>query len=325
MEFLHHDHLGSVSLITDEDGNVLENTWYSPFGEIIQGGKNSRFDYTGKEFDSVTQDYDFMARRYNPNWARFTQPDSLIENKYNPQALNKYSYVGNNPYKFIDPTGKKKKTSVTTKPVYRVVVDDSSGYTVYRREIVYYDVTYKTSSGGGGGSTVRITKNAYQALQSQAYQQSQTAYSRYLSLGRNMQQEYFVSYLESLQGRYYDPRSPLQRAAQNKWFQLGAIIAGGIAGNVPGAAGVAGVFGLGDLEEKKALGRDIELIDYGEVGSDMAVAGAGGKIIKGTAYSVTKAAGIGAAEHIIIDVASEVGADVIYESTKQYLVEGDGQ
>jgi hypothetical protein len=35
----------------------------------------------------------------------FTQPDSLIQNVYDPQSLNRYSFERNNPYKHTDPTG----------------------------------------------------------------------------------------------------------------------------------------------------------------------------------------------------------------------------
>ncbi len=105
-QFIHNDHLSSVTLITNASGNVVENSFHSPFGEIIEGGKASRFDYTGKEFNSVTQDYDYNARRYNPNWGKFLQPDNNIPATYDPQSLNRYSYGMNNPYKFIDPNGR---------------------------------------------------------------------------------------------------------------------------------------------------------------------------------------------------------------------------
>ncbi len=39
------------------------------------------------------------------SFARFVQPDQNIPNIYNPQALNRYSYVLNNPYKYVDPSG----------------------------------------------------------------------------------------------------------------------------------------------------------------------------------------------------------------------------
>jgi hypothetical protein len=45
------------------------------------------------------------ARWYDYETGRFTQPDSIIPNLYNPQSLNRYSYVLNNPVKYTDPTG----------------------------------------------------------------------------------------------------------------------------------------------------------------------------------------------------------------------------
>lgn len=46
------------------------------------------------------------GRYYDPKFKHFIQPDPTIPDIYNPQALNRYSYVYNNPYKYIDPTGK---------------------------------------------------------------------------------------------------------------------------------------------------------------------------------------------------------------------------
>src|SRR3989344_4020856 len=65
---VHNDHLGSVSLITDANGNIVENSFFSPFGEQIVPVTNSRFSFTGKEFDTTNNEYDFMSRRSKPEW-----------------------------------------------------------------------------------------------------------------------------------------------------------------------------------------------------------------------------------------------------------------
>ncbi len=102
--FIHGDHEGSTSTVTNEAGTVVENTTYSPFGEIVTGGTN-RFDYEGKEYDSVVGDYDFNFRKYKAEWGLFTQPDTLIQNVYDPQSLNRYMFELANPYKHTDPSG----------------------------------------------------------------------------------------------------------------------------------------------------------------------------------------------------------------------------
>jgi len=100
--FIHGNHEGSSSVVTNSTGQVVERTEYSPYGEVISGGAVSRFDYEGKEYDSVVSDYDFNARKYKSDWNIFTQPDPLLPNLYDPQQLNRYAYGRNNPYNYID-------------------------------------------------------------------------------------------------------------------------------------------------------------------------------------------------------------------------------
>lgn len=104
--FIAADHLGSSSVILNESGNVIENSSYDPFGNILSGGEETRYDYTGQEYDSIMGDYDYNARRYNPEQGQFSSPDKIISNAYNPQMLNAYAYALNNPFIYIDPDGK---------------------------------------------------------------------------------------------------------------------------------------------------------------------------------------------------------------------------
>nr|MBA4405242.1 hypothetical protein [Nanoarchaeum sp.] len=104
LKFFHPDHLGSTTLVTNSSGDKVENTDYYPFGAEITES-NERFTYTGKEKDEESDLQYYGARYYNSNVGLFTQPDLIIPDVYNPQSLNHYAYVLNNPYKYVDEGG----------------------------------------------------------------------------------------------------------------------------------------------------------------------------------------------------------------------------
>lgn len=103
--YYHGDHLGSNAVLTNQSGTVVEKTSYEPFGEVKSGGANSKFQYTGQEMDEETGLNYYDARYYNPHIQRFIQPDGFIQDVYDPQALNRYAYVRNNPLRYTDPSG----------------------------------------------------------------------------------------------------------------------------------------------------------------------------------------------------------------------------
>ncbi len=61
--------------------------------------------YTGQEVDGETGLYNYNARLYSPELGRFISADSIIPDPTDPQSLNRYSYVRNDPINAIDPTG----------------------------------------------------------------------------------------------------------------------------------------------------------------------------------------------------------------------------
>lgn len=103
--FMHKDNIGSTGAVTNESGDVLEQTVYSPLGDIVSGGEVSRFSYESKEFDSVVGDFDFHFRKYKSDWGIFAQPDDRISNVYDPQNLNRYMFERGNSYRFVDENG----------------------------------------------------------------------------------------------------------------------------------------------------------------------------------------------------------------------------
>jgi RHS repeat-associated protein len=60
--------------------------------------------FTGQRLDS-TGLYYYNARYYDPSIGRFISADPTVPDANNPQGFNRYSYVANNPLKYIDPTG----------------------------------------------------------------------------------------------------------------------------------------------------------------------------------------------------------------------------
>ena len=93
---------------------------YLPFGEEIAAGIGSRdgtwggaepkLKFTGKLRDDVAESgLDFFGARYfSSAQGRFTSPDPIHimpQKLLDPQQWNMYSYVRNNPLRWIDPTG----------------------------------------------------------------------------------------------------------------------------------------------------------------------------------------------------------------------------
>jgi RHS repeat-associated protein len=112
------DHLGSPRILTSSAGAVVSRHDYRSFGEELPAGTGGRTTAQGySAVDNIRQKFtsherdneiglDFMqARYYSSTQGRFTSPDSIEGNALNPQTMNLYAYVHNNPLKFIDPSG----------------------------------------------------------------------------------------------------------------------------------------------------------------------------------------------------------------------------
>ncbi|WP_074515421.1 RHS repeat-associated core domain-containing protein [Selenomonas sp. WCT3] len=104
------DEQGSTIFITDAEGNVKNRYTYDAFGNTVEKEEQipNRFQYTGQQFDPITQQYYLRARFYNPAIARFTQED-----EYHGDGLNLYAYCANNPVDYYDPSGYDKKCSLS--------------------------------------------------------------------------------------------------------------------------------------------------------------------------------------------------------------------
>ncbi len=107
LKFYHGDHLGSSNVITDQTGTKIELAEYAPYGTLArrEGTGNVGHKFTGQRLDADTGLYFYNARYYDPTLGRFISADSIVQAPASPQTLNRYTYAGNNPARFIDPSG----------------------------------------------------------------------------------------------------------------------------------------------------------------------------------------------------------------------------
>ena len=80
---------------------------YKAFGEdrYTSGTTPTTYRYTGQRAESGIGLYYYGARWYDAALARFIQPDAIVPNPGNPQTLSRFSYVQNNPLRYVDPSG----------------------------------------------------------------------------------------------------------------------------------------------------------------------------------------------------------------------------
>jgi RHS repeat-associated protein len=105
--FYHNDHLGGVNVITDMTGGRVQLTEYDPWGGVSrnEGDVDPTHRFTGKELDPETGLYYYGGRYYDPEISRFVSPDPFVQDPEDPQNLNRYSYVENDPINYTDPSG----------------------------------------------------------------------------------------------------------------------------------------------------------------------------------------------------------------------------
>ena len=111
------DYLGSILAITNSYGNLVEQRQFGAWGTVdyfSKGLQASEFThantllprgYTGHEHFFGVALIHMNGRMYDSNLGRFLSPDNYVQEPFNTQNFNRYSYTWNNPLLYVDPNG----------------------------------------------------------------------------------------------------------------------------------------------------------------------------------------------------------------------------
>ncbi len=114
--FYHYNAHGGVIALTDAQGNVVARYEYDTWGKLLsQSGEmatENPYRYAGYQYDQETGLYYLIARYYHPEHGVFLSLDPDPGDTDDILTQNGYTYVNNNPVKFVDPDGE-----------YKIIVD----------------------------------------------------------------------------------------------------------------------------------------------------------------------------------------------------------
>jgi len=113
--YLHRDYLGSILMITDSVGTVMEQRQFDAWGNIVKltDGSSTPLDkfvildrgYTGHEHLFGVALINMNGRLYDARLHRFLSPDNFVQDPFGTQSFNRYGYALNNPLVYVDQNG----------------------------------------------------------------------------------------------------------------------------------------------------------------------------------------------------------------------------
>ncbi|OGZ45223.1 MAG: hypothetical protein A2756_01205 [Candidatus Ryanbacteria bacterium RIFCSPHIGHO2_01_FULL_48_27] len=183
--YIHSDHLGGTSAVTNDHRDLIQVADYYPYGSLRFNSQyaefNERRKFTGYELDQSTGLNYAGARYQSGTEGRFTSQDPVFwevgqtaDGKavlLNPQAQNSYSYAEGNPIVKSDPTGRSAAGAPVSPwviPFYALIspvqgsydpVYESEEYAAQSRFPSPTDLVLGFSTPGGGKGASWIAKN----------------------------------------------------------------------------------------------------------------------------------------------------------------------
>jgi RHS repeat-associated protein len=117
LHYIHRDHLGSITAITNTAGTKIAEYSFDPWGRQRNPVNQQAYEpdaapslllgrgYTGHEHLPMFGLVNMNARLYDPVLGRFLSPDPYVQAPEFSQSFNRYSYCLNNPLMYVDESG----------------------------------------------------------------------------------------------------------------------------------------------------------------------------------------------------------------------------
>jgi RHS repeat-associated protein len=106
--FNHINNISTTSMLTNHSGAAVQDILYYPWGQMppwhLWGGGGANYAELPYQ-DPNTSTNIAMFRFHSPAVGRWLSPDPVAGDITNPQSLNRYAYVLNNPASLTDPMG----------------------------------------------------------------------------------------------------------------------------------------------------------------------------------------------------------------------------
>ncbi|UTY55835.1 RHS repeat-associated core domain-containing protein [Massilia sp. erpn] len=106
--YFHNDASGTPLLATAQNGSVVWEENYRPYGERLNNAPaaaNNSLWFAGKPVEQASGLSYMGARYYDPFLGRFMAVDPTPADPEKLHSINRYAYANNNPYRFVDPDG----------------------------------------------------------------------------------------------------------------------------------------------------------------------------------------------------------------------------
>ena len=112
--YVHPDHLGSWTTVTDRVGAVVQDVRFDPWGTPYYSDSTHLVQATSLLFERGFTGHEHLMRYglinmngrvYDPVTSTFLSVDNYVQDPSSTQNFNRYAYCLNNPLKYTDPDG----------------------------------------------------------------------------------------------------------------------------------------------------------------------------------------------------------------------------